>query len=319
MVYDRGNLTHCAPNGEAVLYKRAYPEGIKIRSRDARRGCLFLDDQNKLADGRRSSVFRTPLIATLGPRDQKRKHVRVVAKVADDRCRSHHLLRQEAKAYAAFPREFYVRSKPTAPPIVPKFYGYYVPINSKGESLERDHPGCNEYATSQCHVHRWPKAILLMEDCGEQIDTACMPFSERNACWDLVERMHRQGFSHGYAHPQNMLVQPGPMNVPVEKRSYLNPSFRLVSFGRWRALGYKLPMESARCAKRAFEKGRETDVMVSLDELRILNHGEPEEEDERSVDADDEDEEPENEVDIDADVDANAGEDGYDSDATVTC
>ena len=66
-----------------------------------------------------------------------------------------------------------------------------------------------------------------------------------------------------------MLVQPGPLSVPPALRSMATPSFRLVSFGRWRGLSILLPKESALSAKRAFEKGRENDVCMAMDELRV--------------------------------------------------
>ena len=56
MVYDRGNYTNLCPNGkgrEGVLYKRAFPKG-KINTHDPRRGCLFLDPANAIAEGRRA-------------------------------------------------------------------------------------------------------------------------------------------------------------------------------------------------------------------------------------------------------------------------
>ena len=81
--------------------------------------------------------------------------------------------------------------------------------------------------------------------------------------------MHRQGFSHGHPHPRNMLVQPGPLSVPPALRSMATPSFRLVSFGRWRGLSHALPKESVLGAKRAFEKGREIDVCLAMDVLRV--------------------------------------------------
>ncbi|TBU30410.1 hypothetical protein BD311DRAFT_754829 [Dichomitus squalens] len=155
------------------------------------------------------------------------------------------------------------------PPIAPKFYGFYVPIGPNGESLVQCHSSCKDFANSDCHVPHWAKSILLMEDCGEPIDPATMPYKHREQCFDLVQRMHRQGFSHGHPHPRNMLVQPGPLSLPPPLRSMASPSFRLVSFGRWRALSHPLPKESQLGAKRAFEKGREIDVCVAMDELRV--------------------------------------------------
>nr|VWP01420.1 DnaJ like subfamily C member 3 [Ganoderma boninense] len=310
IVYDKSNITNRAPHSpmrEPLLFRRAYPK-ILHKSTSPRRGFLFLDDANTIASGRRSAVHRAPLVATLGEANgQQRKRVTVAVKTANADCRSHHLLREEAKGYAAFPREFFtpskpipadgplpVRSSPPAmrprgmfpgwgvamrpkspapervdPPIAPRFYGFYVPVNPDGKSLVRCHSSCKDFANSDCPVPNWAKSLLLMEDCGEPIDSLSMPYKHRDECFELVQRMHRQGFSHGHAHPRNMLVQPGPLSVPPALRSMATPSFRLVSFGRWRGLSLPLPMESALGAKRAFEKGRERDVCLAMDELRV--------------------------------------------------
>lgn len=68
-----------------------------------------------------------------------------------------------------------------------------------------------------------------------------------------------------------MLVQAGPLTAPPEERSMDSPSYRLISFGRWRGFAHILHLESALGAKRAFEKGRERDVLVMMQELGFIN------------------------------------------------
>ena len=225
MVYDKSNITNRASQGskrEPLLYRRAYPK-ILHKSTSPPRGCLFLDDANAIASGRRSAVHRAPLVATLGPttgEGEKRTRVSVAVKTANPDCRSHHLLRQEAKGYATFPREFFTPSKPVPegaplrpspppamrprgtfpgwaaamrpkspeparvdPPIAPRFYGFYVPVTPEGKSLVRCHASCKDFANSDCPVPGWAKSLLLMEECGEPIDSLSMPYKHR--CVDL--------------------------------------------------------------------------------------------------------------------------------------
>ena len=87
---------------------------------------------------------------------------------------------------------------------------------------------------------------------------------------ELVERMHRQGFSHGHPLASNMLIQPGPLSVPMPLRSMETPSFRLISFGRWRGYGHVLPLETELGAKRAFEEGRASDVTRAMHDLGLI-------------------------------------------------
>lgn len=205
VVFDRSNVTNRGTKraGQPLRYKRVFPE-VPARTREPREGQLHLDSSNLVAEGRRSCVHRAPLVATLHPTDASPTRVAVVAKTATSCCRSHHLLREEAKGYAAFPREFFEdselipadaplkahrpamrprgfpgwgvamnpKSKPKnlAPPIVPNFYGLYVPMNSKGKVLARTHEECKDFANSDCYVPHWPRSILLMQDCGEPVE-----------------------------------------------------------------------------------------------------------------------------------------------------
>ena len=52
------------------------------------------------------------------------------------------------------------------------------------------------------------------------------------ACFDLVLRLQAAGFTNGSMYRRNMVVQPGPLSAPPDKRSMDNPSFRIIDFGR---------------------------------------------------------------------------------------
>ena len=48
----------------------------------------------------------------------------------------------------------------------------------------------------------------------------------------LFRRLHRAGFTQRSVYPRNVLVQPGPLMNPPAERSFNNPSYRIIDFGR---------------------------------------------------------------------------------------
>ena len=50
--------------------------------------------------------------------------------------------------------------------VVPKFFGYYLPLKDDGEVWHETHADCG--LDGECEV-RWPSPILLVEDCGEPV------------------------------------------------------------------------------------------------------------------------------------------------------
>ncbi|KAI0649764.1 hypothetical protein C8Q79DRAFT_901707 [Trametes meyenii] len=247
-----------------------------------RRGCLFLDRENRVADGRRSAVHRAPLMATLGPRGGAPRRVAVVAKTAKADCRSHHLLRNEGKAYSTMPSALSeppesLASSSALPadvwaPVVPRFYGLYIPVDAEGKKLCGCHQDCDGYIHADCPVD-WATPILLMEDCGVPVDLGRMRKAERKQCWSLVDRLHEAGVAHGSAYPRNMLAQPGPLSLPRSERSMATPSFRIASFGRTEVL-WPRPGPPTRLAVHSFQKVREQDVQTVLSALRLWEEDE---------------------------------------------
>ncbi len=58
-------------------------------------------------------------------------------------------------------------------------------------------------------------------------------FSEkRKAIGTLLHRLHEAKFTQGSMHRGNVVIQPGPLNVPRANRSLDTPSFRIIDFGR---------------------------------------------------------------------------------------
>ena len=46
-----------------------------------------------------------------------------------------------------------------------------------------------------------------------------------------LARLHQAGVVHQSVHPRAILIQAGPLTVPLEHRSLMHPSVRFVDFG----------------------------------------------------------------------------------------
>ena len=57
------------------------------------------------------------------------------------------------------------------------------------------------------------------------------------AIGSLLKRLHKANFVQGSMYERNVLVQPGPLNVPPADRSFSEPSYRIIDFGRGLGLG----------------------------------------------------------------------------------
>ncbi|KAJ8488567.1 hypothetical protein ONZ51_g3495 [Trametes cubensis] len=121
------------------------------------------------------------------------------------------------------------------PAIVPKFFGYYAPVNEDGTPFLEEHLSCG--LSAWCHVP-WPSHILLVEECGEPIraDPSVMSLHEREKCHELFKRLHAGGFVQKSPFERNILVQPGPLSAPRAERTMDRPSYRIIDFGRGEAL-----------------------------------------------------------------------------------
>jgi hypothetical protein len=53
----------------------------------------------------------------------------------------------------------------------------------------------------------------------------------------LLNRLHIANFTQGSMYERNVLVQPGPLNQPPANRSLIEPSYRIIDFGRGLGLG----------------------------------------------------------------------------------
>ncbi|KAF7289869.1 hypothetical protein MIND_01361300 [Mycena indigotica] len=162
--------------------------------------------------------------------------VRVMAKVTDGSSSDRSMLENEAEIYAQMQEHsphlsehwsgFHVikearRWEETvgkdvrvpATAVVPQFYGYYIPTDRSRSTA---------------------RPLILLEDCGQQIDTSPhhMTKDQQMTCHTLIHRLWGQGVAQGSIYARNMLIQPGPLTQPPWLRSFQNPSFRIIDFGR---------------------------------------------------------------------------------------
>ncbi|KAI0715992.1 hypothetical protein C8T65DRAFT_572489, partial [Cerioporus squamosus] len=213
LVHDLHNITGRCPDPRTpVRYVRAKPgtEGSNQFAASAgaeqrvlpRVAHLYLAEDNRLGEGHHSMVF-------------------LAVKTTSAECGAHYMLHQEAAMYTSFPR--------ILPPIVPKFYGYYLPVDDDGNLVCRTHIKCKEDGT--CDVD-WPTRLLLVEECGVPVDPWDFAYDQRLECFSLFRRLHEAGFVQYSPYRRNMLVQPGPLSAPRRERSFAAPSFRIIDFGR---------------------------------------------------------------------------------------
>ncbi|KAH9903255.1 hypothetical protein C8Q73DRAFT_45050 [Cubamyces lactineus] len=152
------------------------------------------------------------------------------------------------------------------PAIVPKFFGYYAPVNEDGTPFLEEHLSCSVDAA--CYVP-WPSHILLVEECGEPIRAhpSVMSLQEREKCYELFKRLHAGGFVQQSPFERNILVQPGSLSVPRAERTMDRPSYRIIDFGRGEALALLDPDEDyPECFEDWVRK--ENDEVVEELELR---------------------------------------------------
>lgn len=160
---------------EPWVYERLYPSfsrdlSAERSAEDPVAAELHLDPEEMVGVGNHSNVYRAtftlPRGLTARTPDQK---VTVVAKTAFPEPRHRTLLHNEAKIFGSFPRHlseewcgYNIISPLSWPvpvgPVVPKFYGYYLPT---GENRDKLSP------------------ILLMEECGTPVNPNRLTLDQR--------------------------------------------------------------------------------------------------------------------------------------------
>jgi len=193
-------------------------------------GRLDLRHNEYLGSGNHSQVTLAPL--TLPSRvDAPSVRGAVAVKIARSDPEEHKMLRYEAKIYEAFPRELQEGTS-DQPPVVPKFYGYYMPSREGFDSQSYDDKFTEEDRKAVWEVIEGISPLLLLEACGKPIQATGLSCTDRETIFGLLDRLHAANFVQGSFYERNILVQPGPLGAPRPERSYQKPSYRFVDFGR---------------------------------------------------------------------------------------
>jgi len=220
------------------LYRRLYPQSEKVGSGSKafpNIAHLHLSPEHRVGVGHHSVVYCAPLqlpsgLTTYKSSSARPGTVKVVAKVAFPERRPRSLLRNEGTVYDSFPQHMseeycgwhllspFMHSPAPSTAIVPKFFGYYVPI---------DPPNAPK---GKIWLKRSP--ILLMEDCGSPIVAGNLDADGRAECYSLLLRLHFANYLHNSFHERNIVIQPGPLTRRPIERSMKTPSFRVIDFGR---------------------------------------------------------------------------------------
>ncbi|CAK5272738.1 unnamed protein product [Mycena citricolor] len=221
-------------------YQRVYPKSDKSIDPKAPRTQADLDlraDYDLIGIGHRATVSRADITleAPFGLVDRSGPpRLRVIAKISNDETADRAMLKHEARVYTDFPEYLSEdwsgfigidtmgseggkcsRVVP-AGAVVPKFYGYYVPVPSDGADDKQ--------------VGR---PFILLEYCGKPIQPSKFNEDERGICISFAHRLHDEhDLIQGSYYARNLLVQPGPLTHPPHMRSLETPSFRLIDFGR---------------------------------------------------------------------------------------
>ncbi|KIY48886.1 hypothetical protein FISHEDRAFT_73219 [Fistulina hepatica ATCC 64428] len=132
-------------------------------------------------------------------------------------------LEREAQNYQSFPRHFFdewsgyslvrpIKDPVPLAPVVPQYYGYYVPADESSEGAE--------YYLSP---------VLLLEDCGKQVEPVHrMCLDDRLECGSLLFRLFTEHWVHGSVYQRNIVMLPDE----EEEEDTYEARFRAASDGR---------------------------------------------------------------------------------------
>ncbi|KAI0080013.1 hypothetical protein K474DRAFT_1769692 [Panus rudis PR-1116 ss-1] len=288
---DPDPVAHSTEN-KPFLYKRVYPPPTPTDLADNRKASLYLSKGNLLGTGHHSLVYASPLelppplttyrsaypiSSVSSPSETRQGTVRVAAKLAHARSSARQMLHNEAEIYHSFPEHMseewcgyhvitpWMRSPVPSSAMVPKFFGYYVPMRvDKGDPDYRQETG-GQVDESQGHSWEGRSPVLLVEDCGKPIDSVRLDVDARAECYSFIIRMHALDYQHNSFYLRNILIQPGPLTRAPSLRSWSTPSFRLIDFGRTET--EKQFLESMK-EKKADSEGKDlSEVVVSTEEV----------------------------------------------------
>ncbi|RPD76546.1 hypothetical protein L226DRAFT_611892 [Lentinus tigrinus ALCF2SS1-7] len=150
-----------------------------------------LPDQNRLGTGNHSTVFRAPFVLELDrgsgaeavmystfPADlmdangpDSPSGIRAAAPEAQE-----DMPADDVALAKTDQRNVASTEENRPPPVVPRFYGYYLPIGDDDTLICNTHSKCKE--DGKCEVD-WPSRILLVEECGTPIEPRDWTYQQR--------------------------------------------------------------------------------------------------------------------------------------------
>ncbi|KAJ7215872.1 hypothetical protein GGX14DRAFT_359384 [Mycena pura] len=238
---------------------------------------LNLASAPRLGVGNHSVVHRAALrlphpLAARSPTGE----VTVAAKAGFRSDEARPLLLNEGRMYDAFPKhlqEGWCGLNLVAPimhpvpvgPVVPKFYGYYVPVREDVEEAKQEMEILRRFDIYDSWYQMSP--LLLLEECGAPIVPSKFTADERSECYSLALRLHHAEFTQNSFYVRNILRQPGPLTVAPSARSDSTPSFRIIDFGRGEHLPEKMVLEEAH---ETWLESRDYEVRKAHLELEIV-------------------------------------------------
>ncbi|KAI0649777.1 hypothetical protein C8Q79DRAFT_997833 [Trametes meyenii] len=189
-----GSPQNSSPSPKAVSDATAPAPTIQSGERVAH---LHIRQANRLGEGHHSYVYRAPL--TLPPP-----------------LSAHSRTGQATQEHCGFNVVPPCRYPVPVGPVVPKCYGFYLPVGEDG-TVDAGAGGKEE---GERHSH-----------CYEETPTEC---------FSLVLRLHELNITQGSFYVRNIMIQPGPLSWPPAERTYARPSFRIIDFERARCLALLL-------------------------------------------------------------------------------
>ncbi|RPD58761.1 hypothetical protein L226DRAFT_575988 [Lentinus tigrinus ALCF2SS1-7] len=194
-------------------------------ARNHRVARLFLHYIDTIGTGESSIVNAAPMLFPPGSGVWPSV---VVAKVARGLCSSVRMLDHEAAIYSLFPRDI-MEDTPAGPAVVPKFYGYYLPmkVSDVSSSFERHTADCTAIAEGRECIFEAPCPILLMEAFDQSPQGSTLPLEQQERHSSMLRRLHEAGFSHGSTTISDIAIRSHASASSLEE----GPDMRLVDFG----------------------------------------------------------------------------------------
>ncbi|KAJ7704152.1 hypothetical protein B0H16DRAFT_1346916 [Mycena metata] len=236
-----------------------------------------------LGVGNHSSVHRAALrlpipLSARSPTGE----VTVAAKTGFSNEEARRLLHNEGKMYDAFPKhlqEDWCGLNLVAPithpvpvgAVVPKFYGYYVPVREDVEREKQEAVRAEKKAQNDPGHKAWERLspILLLQECGSPITPGNFSADERSECYSLALRLHHAEFTQNSFYTRNILKQAGPLTAAPSKRSMSTPSFRIIDFGRGEFWPHKLQAVKEKNAERRRRRTKYTMAVPTEEEMKL--------------------------------------------------